>query len=173
MSLILLVDSVHTELAVALIREDSARFMTYPVRKAHDKNINRLVKELLEKEKVGFSDLNAYAVVVGPGSWTGCRVGVAAIKGFAMAIPKPVVAINSLDALGDPSAIKSNLDNYYIKRGSKYTCEKLESAVGFATLESVGIENYRTKLINMAKTGKQMSAKEVQPFYLTDFVVKS
>jgi len=168
----LLVDSVHTELAVALVREDSARFKVYPVRKAHDRNINRLVKELLYEEKVSFDDLCAYAVVVGPGSWTGCRVGVAAIKGFAMAVPKPVVAINSLDALGTPSAVLSNLDNYYIKRGNKYTCEKLGTTEGFSTLESVGVENYRTRLIDMAKNGKRITAKELQPFYLTDFVVK-
>jgi len=168
-----LVDSVHTELAVALIREDTARFKVYPVRKAHDKNINRLVKELLAEEKITFGDLDSYAVVIGPGSWTGCRVGVAAIKGFAMAVPKPVVEINSLDVIGNPSAILSNLDNYYIKRGKQYSCEKLTSTEGFATLESIGIENYRTRLISMAKSGKLISAKELQPFYLTDFVVKS
>ena len=174
MSLILLVDSVHTELAVALIRDESAQFKIHAVQKAHDKNINVLVKELLASEKVAFKDLDAYAVVVGPGSWTGCRVGVAAVKGYAMAVPKPVVAINSLDAIGDPAALRSNLDNYYIKRGGKYSCEKLSSTEGFATIESIGgFENYRTRLITLAKSGKRITAKELQPFYLTDFVVKT
>jgi len=172
-SLILLVDSVHAELAVALIRADSARFSVHKVQREHDKNINRLVKELLDSEKIAFKDLTAYAVVVGPGSWTGCRVGVAAVKGFAFACPKPVVAINSLDAIGDPSALRSNLDNYYIKRGNKYSCEKLASMDGFATIEKIGIENYRTRLISLAKSGEKINARELQPFYLTDFVVKS
>ena len=173
MSLILLVDSVHPELAVALIRDKSARFLTFGMQKEHDKNINRLVKELLASENVTFSDLDAYAVVVGPGSWTGCRVGVAAVKGFAFAVPKPVIAINSLDAIGDPSAIKSNLDNYYIKRGDKYTCEKLTSAEGFATVESIGVQNYHSRLIKMAILGKRQPAKEIKPFYLTEFAVKN
>jgi len=173
-SLILLVDSVHTELAVALIRDKTAQFKIHTVQKAHDKNINILVKQLLESEKVTFEDLDAYAVVVGPGSWTGCRVGVVAVKGFAMAVPKPVIAINSLDAIGDPSALRSNLDNYYIKRGNKYTCEKLLSPEGFATIENIGgIENYRTKIISLTKSGKRITARELQPFYLTDFVVKT
>jgi tRNA threonylcarbamoyladenosine biosynthesis protein TsaB len=170
--LTLLVDSAHNELAVALVREDTANFKVFKVAKQHDKNINRLVKELMQEENVRFEGLSAYAVVVGPGSWTGCRVGVAAIKGFAFAVPKPVVAINALDALGDPSAIRSNLDNFYIKRGGDYTCEKLESTEGFATFESVGVENYRTRLIEMARKGKRISAKELQPLYITDFVVK-
>lgn len=174
MSLILLIDSVHTELAVALIRDESAQFKTHAVQKAHDQNINLLVKELLACEKITFSDLDAYAVVVGPGSWTGCRVGVAAVKGYAIAHPLPVIAINSLDAIGDPSALRSNLDNYYIKRGSKYSCEKLLSTEGFATVENIGgIENYRTRLISLAKSGKRITAKELQPFYLTDFIIKT
>ena len=172
MCLILLVDSVHSELAVALIREDSARFKVFETPRQHDRNINRVVKELLREEGVGFKDLEAYAVVVGPGSWTGCRVGVAAVKGLAMAVPRPVVAINSLDVLGSPSAVLSNLDNYYIKRGGKYSCEKLESTDGFATIESVGVEEYRARLVSMARSGKRISAKELQALYLTDFIVK-
>ena len=171
MSLILLVDSVHTELAVALIRDESAQFMVHGVQREHDKNINKLAVDLLAKEGVTFADLDAFAVVVGPGSWTGCRVGAAAVKGWAFACPKPVVAINSLDCIGDPSAIRSNLDNYYIKRGNKYTCEKLQSTEGFATIESVGIEGYRARLVSSVKSGKRISAKELQPFYLADFKI--
>jgi tRNA threonylcarbamoyl adenosine modification protein YeaZ len=170
-SLVLLVDSVHTELAVALIGEDSARFKIFSVQKQHDRNVNRLVRELMADSGVGFADLTGYAVVVGPGSWTGCRVGVAAVKGYAMAHPKPTVAINSLDAIGDPAAIRSNLDNYYIKRGSKYSCEKLTTTEGFATIEGIGIECYRSRLISLAKSGKRIDAKDLQPFYLTEFVV--
>lgn len=170
MSLILLIDSVHTELAVALIRDDTAQFKIHSVQRMHDKNINILVKELLAREGVTFKDLDAYAVVVGPGSWTGCRVGVAAVKGYAIAHPLPVVAINSLDAIGNISALHSNLDNYYIKRGNKYTYEKLLSAEGFATIENIGgIENYRTRLIKIARSGKRIAAKELQPFYGKDF----
>lgn len=170
MSLILLIDSVHTELAVTLIRGDTAQFKIHTVQKMHDKNINILVKELLTCEGVMFKDLDAYAVVVGPGSWTGCRVGIAAVKGYAMAHPLPVVAINSLDAIGDISALRSNSDNYYVKRGGKYSYEKLVSTEGFATIESIGgIENYRTRLIEIARSGKRIAAKELQPFYGKEF----
>jgi len=110
---------------------------------------------------------------VGPGSWTGCRVGVAAVKGFALACPKPVIAINSLDVIGDPSAIQSNKNKYFVKRGNKYGCEELSSLDGFETLEGIGIENYRARLVALAKCGKRIQAKQLQPFYVTDFVVKA
>ena len=172
MSLVLLIDSVHSELAVGLVRESTAVFKTHAEQKQHDKNLNRLVTELLNEEKVAFRDIDAYAVVVGPGSWTGCRVGVAAVKGFALGHPRPVFALSSLDALGDPSAIRSNLNKYFIKRGNKYTCEVLENLDGYATLDSIGIDNYRTRLIEQIKTVKPITAKELVPFYITDFEVK-
>ena len=172
MSLILLIDSVHSELAVGLVRADRAVFSIHKQQKSHDKNLIPLITELLESEKVAFTDIDAYAVVVGPGSWTGCRVGVTAVKGFCAGQARPVFALNSLDALGDPSAIKSNLNKYYIKRGNNYTCEVLATTDGYATLESVGVENYRTKLIEQIKKVKPISAKELVPFYVTEFEVK-
>ncbi len=57
------------------------------------------IAALLEKHGYGKSDLGAFAVASGPGSFTGLRVGLAAIKALAEALRKPIVAISLLEAV--------------------------------------------------------------------------
>ena len=56
------------------------------------------IAALLEKHGYSKSDLGAFAVASGPGSFTGLRVGLAAIKALAEALRKPIVAISLLEA---------------------------------------------------------------------------
>ena len=56
------------------------------------------IAALLEKHGYGKSDLGTFAVASGPGSFTGLRVGLAAIKALAEALQKPIVAISLLEA---------------------------------------------------------------------------
>jgi tRNA threonylcarbamoyladenosine biosynthesis protein TsaB len=54
---------------------------------------------LLEKHGYRKTDLGAFAVASGPGSFTGLRVGLAAIKALAEALQKPIAAISLLEAI--------------------------------------------------------------------------
>lgn len=57
------------------------------------------IDELLRGVGLALGDMDGFAVVLGPGSFTGLRVGVASIKGLALATGKPVVGVSSLAAL--------------------------------------------------------------------------
>jgi len=57
------------------------------------------ISGLLQQHGRSKTQLSAFAVVTGPGSFTGIRVGLAAIKAFAEALRKPVVAISLLEAI--------------------------------------------------------------------------
>lgn len=64
------------------------------------------IAALLQKHGQGHSknDLAAFAVATGPGSFTGLRVGLAAIKALAEALKKPIVSISILEAIARSSA---------------------------------------------------------------------
>lgn len=57
------------------------------------------IAALLEKHRYRKTDLGAFAVASGPGSFTGLRVGLAAIKALAEALQKPIAAISLLEAV--------------------------------------------------------------------------
>lgn len=65
----------------------------------HSERLLPAVQQLLKEAGLRLSDLEAFGVVLGPGSFTGLRVGVATVKGLALATGKPVVGVSSLHTL--------------------------------------------------------------------------
>jgi tRNA threonylcarbamoyladenosine biosynthesis protein TsaB len=57
------------------------------------------IDEVLNRTGVVIEEIDAFAAVVGPGAFTGLRVGVSTIKGLAQATGKPVIPVSSLKAL--------------------------------------------------------------------------
>ena len=64
---------------------------------------------LLATEAIALEEISAFAVATGPGSFTGLRVGIAAMQGLAMATGKPLIGVSSFDALvrlaGEPRGV--------------------------------------------------------------------
>lgn len=65
----------------------------------HSENLMPLVKKILEKNEVQLKEINLIGVDVGPGSFTGIRIGVASIKAMAEVWNIPVASITSLETL--------------------------------------------------------------------------
>ncbi|MEZ4600477.1 MAG: tRNA (adenosine(37)-N6)-threonylcarbamoyltransferase complex dimerization subunit type 1 TsaB [Syntrophotaleaceae bacterium] len=57
------------------------------------------MERLLQDVAIDLGEIDAFAVAVGPGSFTGLRVGVATAKGLALATGKPVIGVSSLQSL--------------------------------------------------------------------------
>lgn len=58
-----------------------------------------MIDKLLKKTRIKPKEIDCFAISVGPGSFTGLRIGVTVIKGFAYALKKPVVAVPTMDAI--------------------------------------------------------------------------
>lgn len=69
------------------------------VRNTHTDRLLLTLRQLLADVGLQIEDVTAYGVVLGPGSFTGVRVGVATVKGLALATSKPVVGVSSLQAI--------------------------------------------------------------------------
>jgi len=65
----------------------------------HSENLFPLLTALLEENKLSLHDFDCFGCVIGPGSFTGIRIGMSVIKAFAFALNKPVFALGSLELL--------------------------------------------------------------------------
>jgi tRNA threonylcarbamoyladenosine biosynthesis protein TsaB len=68
-----------------------------------------LVNELLARAGLALSQVDAFAVADGPGSFTGIRVGIAAVQGWACAFGRPVYGVSVLQAMADEAGLKTPL----------------------------------------------------------------
>jgi len=65
----------------------------------HSSKLVFFIDRILKKNKLKIRDINAVAVSIGPGSYTGLRVGVASAKALAQALDVPIVAVGTLDVI--------------------------------------------------------------------------
>jgi len=54
---------------------------------------------LLARTQINLRDIDVFAVATGPGSFTGLRIGIAAMQGLAFAAGRPLIGVSALDAL--------------------------------------------------------------------------
>jgi len=97
---LLAIESSGRDVAVA-IADDTGPLACMTVRsgRRHAELLHPLVEQVHEVTGVALASLDAVAVDVGPGLFTGIRVGMAAAKGFALALGIPVVPLTSLEIL--------------------------------------------------------------------------
>jgi len=98
-------DTSTAATAACVLRSDGAVFEQVPepadlfARPGHTRELMPAVARLMEEAAVGFADLDLIAVSIGPGSFTGLRVGTATARGLAHAHGTPVRGVSSLAAL--------------------------------------------------------------------------
>ncbi len=66
---------------------------------SHAEKLHVFIEEALQKAGITFSELDAVAVSMGPGSYTGLRIGVSAAKGLCYSLSIPLLAVDTLELL--------------------------------------------------------------------------
>ncbi|MBR5309605.1 MAG: tRNA (adenosine(37)-N6)-threonylcarbamoyltransferase complex dimerization subunit type 1 TsaB [Oscillospiraceae bacterium] len=65
----------------------------------HSETVLPMAKAVLDAARITPSDVDLFAVNCGPGSFTGLRIGIAAVKALGMSLDKPCAAVSTLEAL--------------------------------------------------------------------------
>lgn len=136
--LVLALDSALEACAAAIVETDGkeARALaaeTLAMNRGQAEALLPMVARVMRAADLRFSDLDRIAVTVGPGSFTGLRVGLAAARGLALASGRPAFGVTTLSALaasafaGDGEPVAAALD---VRRGE--VCMQAFAAPGEA-----------------------------------------
>lgn len=137
---------------------------------SHSQKLHSFISELMEKNNISFKDLDAVAVGIGPGSYTGLRIGLSAAKGICYALDIPLISISSLENMVSniqfEGIIISTID---ARRDEVYSCifDKDKKVLREELPEIIKSKSY----INYSKTDKvlivgngQKKCKEIIDF---------
>lgn len=72
--------------------------MKLHVKSTHSERLMTEVEHALSQADMSISDMDVFGVAIGPGSFTGLRIGLSTVKGFSYATGKPIVSVPSLEA---------------------------------------------------------------------------
>ncbi len=99
---ILAIDTATSSLSAAIANQDQiiAQF-ALDVGKTHSASFLPMLDSMLINSGLKISDMDAIAVTVGPGSFTGLRIGVATAKAWGQLLGIPLLAVNSLEAMAE------------------------------------------------------------------------
>ena len=137
---------------------------------SHSQKLHSFISELMENNNIPFKDLDAVAVGIGPGSYTGLRIGLSAAKGICYALDIPLISVSSLENMVSniqfEGIIISTID---ARRDEVYSCifDKDKKVLREELPEIIKSKSY----INYSKTDKvlivgngQKKCKEIIDF---------
>jgi tRNA threonylcarbamoyladenosine biosynthesis protein TsaB len=122
-----------------------------PMARGHQEALAPMAREAMHKAELAFADLDRIAVTVGPGSFTGVRVGLAFAKGLSLALDIPCVGVGTLAALaaslgGPPERCAAVID---AGRGSVYL-QIFEGSVELVAPDILPLETAAARLAELA-----------------------
>ena len=94
------VDTSTESLTVSLINEKKSLVDYHTIGTLkHSALLIPTIKKALNKSKIKINDVDLFSVGIGPGSFTGLRVGLATVRALAIALRKPLIGVPTMDAI--------------------------------------------------------------------------
>lgn len=122
----LIINTANDKLFIVLQKGDNVFCKLSESKMHHNETMLPLIDELLKENNIDIKEIKEFGVVIGPGSFTGIRVGIATIKAFRDSLGVVAKGINNLDYLYalaklnnkeiDTVAIKGSRDSYFVAK---------------------------------------------------------
>lgn len=148
---VLAIETATAVCAVAIVEEGRILAERHlEAQYVHSEKLMTFIDECLTSSRTGLQAIEGFAVSIGPGSFTGLRIGLSVAKGLAYATGKPVVGIPTLEALA-LQAVRSELvqeDEYIVpmidaRRDEIYAARYRR--MGNTIIEAVASQAYQLK----------------------------
>ncbi len=112
-ALILAIETATKLCSVAVARDGKLLAIreSDPTTNAHAEKLNVFIEEVMQEVGCTLQELDAVAVGIGPGSYTGLRIGLSAAKGLCYALDIPVIGLSTLGTLAQGALIHSQVRN--------------------------------------------------------------
>ena len=143
--------ALHKNGELIVCREDvTANF-------SHSEKLLKFISELFSDEKLSLSDLDAIAVSMGPGSYTGLRIGVSTAKGLCYGLDIPLISISTLKAMSFGMALEIKADLYC----PMIDARRMEVYSSFFDINNTEIRKIQADIINENSYKKELEKKVV------------
>ena len=107
---LLAVETSSKTSSVALVSEEKLLGeFTVETKFTHSQSLMPMLDQMLKQAGVSITEIDGFAASMGPGSYTGLRIGMAAVKAFGLALNKPVYGVETLMAMLDQAKEKMGI----------------------------------------------------------------
>lgn len=176
----LAIDTTMPQLAIAVSANGKHKSYCYDIApQKHNSVLLVKINEVLKDVGCTLNDMDCFGVVIGPGSFTGIRVGVATINAFAFALRKNVVEMTSLELARYTAKNEDILALIDCKHGNYYAALFKGEKVEYMEINEQEAKKYNVKhvyydkasnealfFVMSDKVEQQAFVKRAKPFYM-------
>ena len=134
---VLAIDTSTAYLSVALCDGDKSLGRYHRMADMrHSTILMPTISNILKKAKIRPEDIDLFSISIGPGSFTGLRIGVTTVKGLAFSLKKPIVTVPTMDVIAYNAIKRSSVICPVLdaRKGKVYACIYRSDGVGLKRL---------------------------------------
>ena len=124
---------------------------------SHSEKLLKFISKLFSDARLSLSDLDAIAVSMGPGSYTGLRIGVSTAKGLCYGLDIPLISISTLKAMSFGMALEIKADLYC----PMIDARRMEVYSAFFDINNTEVRKIQADIIDENSYKKELEKKVV------------